>query len=646
MDNDFDSVASGAGDFGVKQQVSIAFEEVTKESCDPIFLDELPDAVHDAVNNAIFPILDRDNGRVVITGSRKSGKTFLTEALVNKMNEQYPFLRFIRIRQDSETMISDPNTFASMAPVIQQRYEDDDPNAEICIVTNNVNLAFAASFTPIRIIFETDLEIYESLIHDPTKQFADLPSWGVVNADEVSLNREEIISTLTFNCVGPIVRDYGVSSHDLENIDEFVKAIEKRLDKDPELSNDSIRHNAARWAVALKKAASTAKLKDIDLVDVKFNLEELFFTDSERVSGEPESIQETLRSAGASVGNSRGSVRMTEENEKSKNGASEFSTPNSLKKALESVIVGQEHAIERVVDELVIPSAGLNDDDKPLRTLLFLGPTGVGKTEVGKLIASNVKKDPMNVIRLDMSEYSENTPMKLFGSPPGYVDSDKGGVLTSQVLENPNSLILLDEVEKAHPEIWNVFLQVLDTGHMTTAMGQDVDFTNTIIVMTSNIGSSDLAKNATGFGGRISESDERRQTESAIEKSLLTYFKPEFLNRIDAKIVFNRLPERSLKLLVRREMKKLTNKAKDQGYTVETRGGDIVNRILQRSDVKSYGAREIQRVLQQMVSNPLAKAMVDRRVKSKNLIVTTDSSDVVIKPKTAAVTRGRQETRK
>ena len=270
-----------------------------------------------------------------------------------------------------------------------------------------------------------------------------------------------------------------------------------------------------------------------------------------------------------------------------------------LEKALEKRVVGQEAAVTAVADAIRRNRAGLSDAERPLGSFLFLGPTGVGKTELAKTLADFLFNDAKALTRIDMSEYGEKHAVsRLIGAPPGYVGYESGGQLTEAVRRRPYSVILFDEVEKAHPEVFNVFLQLLDDGRLTDGQGRIVDFKNTIVIMTSNIG-SDL----------ILEAQDGETVKTALLALLKTHFKPEFLNRIDETVIFNRLGKAQIMAITAIQLEELKTRLAARKITLEV-PAETQARLAERGYDPLYGARPLKRVIQNEMANKLAKELL------------------------------------
>ncbi|HEX8993739.1 MAG TPA: AAA family ATPase, partial [Candidatus Paceibacterota bacterium] len=285
-----------------------------------------------------------------------------------------------------------------------------------------------------------------------------------------------------------------------------------------------------------------------------------------------------------------------------------------MEAVLKKRVVGQDEAVSRISHVIRRNRAGISDPNRPIGSFLFLGPTGVGKTELTKALAEFMFNDDKALIRVDMSEYMErHSVSKLIGSPPGYVGYDESGQLTEQVRHRPYSVILFDEVEKAHPEVFNVLLQVLDDGRLTDAKGRTVNFKNSIIIMTSNIGSQYIQKMETiGFHNN-SEQAEYGQMKEKVQDALKDYFRPEFLNRIDEIIVFDILSQDAIKDIVRIRSMQILSRLKEKGITVEIKD-DALSYLARVGYTPQYGARPLNRLIQTKILNPIAERIIQKTI--------------------------------
>jgi ATP-dependent Clp protease ATP-binding subunit ClpC len=283
---------------------------------------------------------------------------------------------------------------------------------------------------------------------------------------------------------------------------------------------------------------------------------------------------------------------------------------------LQGAVVGQDDAINKVVKAIQRNRVGLKDPRKPIGSFIFLGPTGVGKTELARALARYMFDGEDALIRVDMSEYMEKFSLsRLIGAPPGYVGYEEGGQLTEKVRRKPYSVVLLDEIEKAHPDIFNILLQVLDDGQLTDGLGRKVDFKNTLIIMTSNIGARQLKDFGTGvgFATTAKTSSTEETSRGVIEKALKRTFSPEFLNRIDDVIIFNQLEEKHISLIIDIIMKDVLKRLNTLGFSLEITDG-ARKFIAEKGYDQQFGARPLHRAIQKYLEDPLAEEILNRRI--------------------------------
>lgn len=312
---------------------------------------------------------------------------------------------------------------------------------------------------------------------------------------------------------------------------------------------------------------------------------------------------------------------------------SEASRLQKLEETLHKRVIGQEEAVSAVSKAVRRGRVGLKDPKRPIGSFLFLGPTGVGKTEVSKALAEAVFGNEESMIRVDMSEYMEkHSVSKMIGSPPGYVGHEDGGQLSEKVRRNPFSVILFDEIEKAHPDVFNILLQVLDDGHITDSQGRKVDFKNTIIIMTSNAGAQSIIEpKKLGFGAKEDEKQDHERMKASVMEEVKRIFKPEFLNRIDETIVFRALNKDDMKKIISIMVRDLQKRCKEQIQI------DLVVReaakesIVEKAYDRKYGARPLRRKLQDEVEDRLADALIRGEIHAKDrVIVTTKNKEIIV----------------
>jgi len=293
-----------------------------------------------------------------------------------------------------------------------------------------------------------------------------------------------------------------------------------------------------------------------------------------------------------------------------------------LPELIKGRVIGQDTAVAKVVKAIQRNRAGLKDPNKPIGSFIFLGQTGVGKTQLAKVLAHELFDSNEALVRIDMSEYMEKFAVsRLIGAPPGYVGYEEGGQLTEKIRRKPYAVVLLDEIEKAHPDVFNMLLQVLDDGYLTDSLGRKIDFRNTIIIMTSNIGARKLKDFGTGvgFGTSAKEAQESDYAKAVIENALKKAFAPEFLNRIDDVIVFNALEKEDINKIIDIELVKLISRIKDLGYNLKLTD-KAKDYIAEKGFDKQYGARPLNRAIQKYVEDALAEEIINAKIQEGDTI--------------------------
>ena len=304
-------------------------------------------------------------------------------------------------------------------------------------------------------------------------------------------------------------------------------------------------------------------------------------------------------------------------------GKNELDKLSQMDNMLNGKVIGQEEAVKKVVKAIQRNRAGLKDPNRPIGSFIFLGTTGVGKTELAKVMARELFDSDDALIRIDMSEYMEKFAIsRLVGAPPGYVGYEEGGQLTEAVRRKPYAVILLDEIEKAHPDVFNILLQIMDEGHVTDSLGRKVDFRNTIIILTSNIGTRDLKDfgDGVGFGTSAKSSNSDSRARSTIEKALKKAFAPEFLNRIDDIVIFNSLTKEDISKIIDLELNKLYQRLEKLNYKVQLTD-DAKEFIAEKGWDKDFGARPLKRAIQKYIEDLLAEMLVNKQLSEGETVV-------------------------
>ena len=436
--------------------------------------------------------------------------------------------------------------------------------------------------------------------------------------------------------------------HQVEITDEALEAavkLSKRYISDrflPDKAIDLMDEACARVRLGgtqLVHAAAELERRIADLLgDVEQAVREQDFEHAAELRKERMRLEEKLQKERAKTGRGRGKKALTVgENEiaqivadwtkipVSKLAETETQRLQKLEKILHKRVIGQDEAVTAVARAVRRGRVGLKDPGRPIGSFLFLGPTGVGKTELSKALAEVLFGREEAMIRVDMSEYMEkHSVSKLIGAPPGYVGHDDGGQLSEKVRRNPYTVILFDEIEKAHPDVFNILLQVLDDGRITDSQGRTVDFKNTVIIMTSNAGAgSIISPKRLGFASKDDEKQNYEAMKASVMEEVRRMFKPEFLNRIDEIIVFHALNKEQMKQIVTILFKELISRCQEQmGITLKIRDSVKTHLIDSAYDVK-YGARPLKRAIQTQVEDPLADALLSGEIRKGSQVTVT-----------------------
>jgi ATP-dependent Clp protease ATP-binding subunit ClpC len=411
-----------------------------------------------------------------------------------------------------------------------------------------------------------------------------------------------------------VLDELGAEKRVTSQIPEVIEKLKKEAEEIKEKKLDVVKKQNYEQA---------AKLRDEERkVNVKLDEEKKKWMDSQKDNRIPVSIDDVYSVVSEMTG-----VPITKLDTK------ETVNLLNMEKTLSAKVIGQDEAISSISKAIRRNRVGIKDANKPIGSFIFLGSTGVGKTFLAKSLAENLFGDPEKIIRVDMSEYMErHNVSRLIGSPPGYIGHDEGGQLTEKVKNNPFSVILFDEIEKAHKDVFNILLQILDEGHLTDSFGRKVNFTNCLIIMTSNVG----AKKVSEFGGGVgfttssSETQKYEVKKSMIQKSLKQQFNPEFLNRIDDIILFNSLNDETLKRIVNVELGKLNSRLIEKGYKI-TFEQSVIDQIFNLNTQEEYGARPLKRIIQNLCEDFLSEQiLMGNIVENEEISITFEENELKI----------------
>jgi len=620
-----------------RQSIAIPYEDMPKQYQE--YLDDL----------AVI-MLDPDGSKIIVTGNPMVGKTFLIEQFyanrdVFLKRAGQLKLEFVNVPIEHARLVEGGTNgrWQDYIEITERAFETDI--AEMIYVTESVDAAIGLSGLGARVILELSVPTLHHLQkHESSGMVKQWASWQIIDLNDIYLNKNDLIQQLSVTMLDKVNSTYPELQMTRKHIALFVNyavkhgelLVDADMDEErqgmvcvqPGIFARAIGRLASLMAISSEVRDKNGKLylgRAIKRTFTDFEgifyscLEEFAESMSEMDDDDIESaiknmLEEQIpgvRIMSIQSSDRRGKTPGLKGEDKSE---IEFGDFKTLHGRLSRRVLGQETALSDVVEGLKIPAAGLNLETKPLRSFLFLGPTGVGKTELALSLAKELMVEEIPHKRVDLSEFGqEHEAAKLFGAPPGYTGHDEGGILTNFVKENPRSVIILDEVEKAHPKVWDSFLQILDAGRMTDGKGHTVDFTNTIVIMTSNIGADKLNKQNPGFiSGNLDTQYVHRNLNASktVTKAVENTFRPELVNRIDQLVFFNELPQSVLRGVIAKEIGLVTERISKRGYTLAEPKSDILDYIANMADASKYGAREVQRVIGKNVYNLLADTVL------------------------------------
>jgi ATP-dependent Clp protease ATP-binding subunit ClpC len=440
------------------------------------------------------------------------------------------------------------------------------------------------------------------------------------------------------------IKDKYEDHHKVRYTDEAIQACAKLADRyisdreQPDKSIDILDEVGARSQVHTKppKVILDLENKIVDIDKAKIDVVKAQkYEEAARLRDEEKKLKEALEIETTIWTSSLNSERkeITEEDVAkvvslvtgipvTKVGQDEITKLKNMANELSDNVIGQDSAVEQISKAIRRNRMGIKNHNKPIGSFVFLGPTGVGKTHLAKMLAKEMFGTTDSMIRVDMSEYMEkHSVSKLVGAPPGYVGYEEGGQLTERVRRKPYSVVLLDEIEKAHPDVFNILLQVLDEGHLTDGLGRKVDFKNTLIIMTSNVGARKLQDFGTGVGfgtkAKIENLEDIRN--NVIEESVKKAFSPEFLNRLDDIIIFKSLEKEDIRKIVELPLNELRDRMSEMGYTIKI-STKMRDHLVEVGYDEKYGARPLNRAIQKYIEDPIAERMLDGDVKEGDTI--------------------------
>lgn len=622
-----------------------------------IELAKLPEPTRNMIDDLAANVMDLDNFNTIVLGYPLSGKSFLIEQLAYNIDEYRKKngsneIHFIYVTDVDMIELSTTENLKKLQNELMKSLNCNP--SDLCFVTESVEASIYLStvLSSSRTILEVNIDSFAEVIMSTSPSVAKIwSSHQVVDANQVYCTMGELLDLLDNTILKRLNEKFPNSLHK-DQVADFIKYCMKQM---PDLVQNLKGRKVivvppGVWATVVRKLMANLTYSQGKSVKNK-NGEIVFSKVMKKTLEDCEELFGNLMSSG--IGNKDLSVLkelslpeeimniLSMEEREGRIGGKihkkevtplEFKDVSTLSDRLKNNIFGQDEAVEKVGESFIVPAAGLNDHNKPVRSFLFLGPTGVGKTQLALELAKELSNKELNVVRIDMSEYQqEHSSAKLYGSPPGYVGYEDGGHLTSAVAEHPHSIVLLDEIEKAHEKIWDSFLQVLDSGRMTDGRGNVIDFTQTIVIMTSNIGAVEAARSKAGFAGlgNVNSNNESKEMRSIIVNKLEETMKPELINRIDDVVYFNAIDSSTAKTIIDKEINVIRDRLSSRSVKLADPDIEVVDFILDKADIKKYGAREIKRIVYKNISENIARFVIENKnVKEINISKNVDKITV------------------
>lgn len=612
-------------------------------------------------------ILSSKNGKIIITGEKRTGKSLYTKLFINNLNIYKDKIKFeepifILIDENVINVINDyfdRDVEYYLSTMSNEFFHKE--LKDICLVVRNSEIAeiIYKCYPQAKMI----VEVEESRLLELEEATNISSLWDdalIISVDDVYFTINELTNIIEKIIKEHIEKVYYDGIYSKNRIKGFIKFI---MSTNPELIFENIDKKGTKtetinlplgyWITVINRMFGTLALDSTNelklsnnrvnnklLYEKTFMQNESFFVTDNLLDSIPDDTEiqkifDTYDITEINFVDDKGkplqSITRSEFEKKNKatqptkekeNTTIKFKDVLTLKERMKKEIVGQDEALDDICDALVEVAAGLNDPKKPLASFLLLGPTGVGKTETCYALLRELFDEPYHFIRLNMTEYQNEIDMtKLFGSSPGYQGSDRDGFLTGEVLKNPKSLILIDEVEKAHMNVIQSFLNILDDGSAVNNQGEIVDFKQTIIIMTSNAGSQQMAKRSSGFSISGTNNFTNSSKEDTMRKAMIGLkekFTPEFLNRLTGKIVYQNLNKEIVSEIVMKFYKRAIERVNKPNLTFDSLNNDIIDEILELSNYHEYGAREIENNLK-FIRKPLSRWLIENNDREDNI---------------------------